>query len=126
VFGSQSKNHWYLAYCTFGLTWLVLTYVDWQVPGFVSFNLPSYWLLLMTVICGLFSLGLGYVSETSRRATLRTYYGVILAGALLGGVVVLEFDSFGAYRIFIGLLMPLAIGLAVAALNNLDTNSPNE
>lgn len=93
----------------FSLLFLVLSYVEWQIPGFVSFVFPLYIVLGLAIVTGVGALAANERASSWHR---RTDVLAIAIGLLFSILVFHAGDVFGAYRLviaIIALLVPLLL-----------------
>ncbi len=93
------------------ITTLVLAFIEWQVPGFVSFVFPFYWLVVASIVLGALSGALPppYQGGAGGGQNFRAAALVLCALAL--ALIVLEDGGvFGVMRI------PLAIVIVVSSI----------
>lgn len=103
---------WYTGFVVAAFTFLVLAYVEWQIPGFVSQVFPLTYVLAVAVVCGLMSLlgSPGAHSVGKLHEMLAVGVGLACAIALFHAG-----ESFGAYRLVLALVvLVLPLGLLKA------------
>ncbi|HRH31752.1 MAG TPA: hypothetical protein PLK06_00300 [bacterium] len=103
---------WYTGFVVAAITFVVLAYVEWRIPGFVSQVFPLTYVLAVAVVCGLMSLlGSPIVQSVGK------LHKVLAIGVGLVGAIALFHagESFGAYRLVLALVMlVLPLGLLKA------------
>jgi len=103
------RHLWYTGYVVSSLTFLALAYVEWQVPGFVSYVFPIYPVALIAVVCGLGTL----VTSKATLAVQRRFEVVAVGiGIILSLLVFQAAGAFGAFRLVLAiivLILPLVL-----------------
>ena len=112
------RSLWYTGYLVSSLTWLVLAYVEWQVPGFVSQVFPLYLVMMAALGCGIAAVIVGQRSGSSRRTSEALALGVGILGSML---VLHGAEALGAFRLvlaLVALLLPLLLLKALSDVKN--------
>lgn len=109
------RSLWYTAYVVSSLTWLLLSYVEWQIPGFVSQVFPTYVVLILAI-----GTGIGALTTSSRARSLNVIHEVaaIGIGVVLSLLVFHAADAFGAYRLVLAIIALLVPAVLLKALSD--------
>lgn len=101
----------------FSLLFLVLSYVEWQIPGFVSFVFPLYIVLGLAILTGVGAL---VASQRASSWHRRTDVLAIAIGLLFSILVFHAAEVFGAYRLLlamVALILPVLLLKALSDVN---------
>lgn len=109
------RQLWYTGYIVSSLTFLVLSYVEWQIPGFVSLVFPIYFVLIVAVVCGMASLAAAEPYKITGRVheLVAVAIGIVLAMTIFHATAV-----FGAYRLVLALVVLVLPILLLKALSD--------
>jgi hypothetical protein len=100
-------------------TTLILAFIEWQVPGFVSFVFPFYWLIVVSIVLGALSTVAPSPSSSSPRVPTPSagegggaWGGIatVLCALALALIVFEDGEVFGVMRI------PLAVVIVAASI----------
>lgn len=98
------------------VTTIAFLFIEWRVPGFVSYVFPFYWLVIVTTVLGFFSVrsadkrGLEQGGSTQRSTP--TAAVAVLVGLTLMSVILDSGDVFSFMRIpmaVVGLVAPIIL-----------------
>lgn len=109
------RQLWYTGYLVSSFTFLVLSYVEWQIPGFVSLVFPVYLILIVAIVCGIASLTAARPHEVTGRAyeLVAVAIGVVLAITIFHAAGV-----FGAFRLVLAVMVFVLPVLLLKALSD--------
>ncbi len=112
------KNLVYPGYLAATLTFAVLAYMEWQIPGLVSANFPLYLPLLVALALGFWSLGV----PTEAYSLSKTHIAIaLLTGIVLAVIVFRAGELFGVWRLFLAAsVLPLPYLLLKGVANDTD------
>jgi hypothetical protein len=109
------RSLWYTGYVVSGLTFLVLAYVEWQIPGFVSQVFPLYLVLIVAVACGVGAmLSKSSTTSLSRRSELLA----LVIGIVFSVLVFKAADALGAFRLLLAIVVLVLPNLLLKALSD--------
>ena len=109
------RSLWYTGYIVASLACLVLAYLEWQVPGFVSFVFPVYAILIVAIVCGLGTL---LANIANKPTTIRAQVGAMLIGAVIAMVIFRAGEAFGIFRLVLALVAVVLPLLLLKALTD--------
>lgn len=109
------RSLWYTAFAILSLLFLVLSYLEWQVPGFVSTVFPISIVFVLALGCGVATLVVGRKPRPRDRRVEMVAAG---CGLLFAVLVFRAGDVFGAYRIVIALVTLVLPSLLLKVLSD--------
>jgi hypothetical protein len=95
------RSLWYTAYVMFSLLFLVLSYSEWQIPGFVSQVFPLSIVLLAATVTGLVAL---IVHDREQRLRRWPWFLATAVGLGAAAVVFQAAEAFGAFRLLLAMV----------------------
>lgn len=109
------RQLWYTGYVVSSLSCLVLSYVEWQIPGFVSLVFPIYIVLIVTVICGALSL---MAAEPTKRVGRAHELAALAIGLFLAIATFHAAEVFGAFRLVLATVVLASPIILLETLND--------